>query len=64
MQTHKPLREIAYDNILKLKSRNIFNAEFLDKSINLHKEGHAAYFGELIWILTVLELWMSEHSLE
>ncbi len=62
MQTHKPLQELAYDSLVKLKSRPYFNAEFLDKLIKLHREGHAAYYGELIWILTVLELWLESHN--
>ena len=63
MQTHKPLQEMAYDSLVKLKSRPYFKAEFLDKLIKLHREGHAAYYGELIWILTVLELWLERHEL-
>jgi asparagine synthase (glutamine-hydrolysing) len=62
MQTHKPLQELAYDSLVKLKSRPYFKAEFLDKLIKLHREGHAAYYGELIWILTVLELWLESHN--
>ena len=58
MRTHHPLQEMAYDNIVNLKSRKIFKAAFLDKAIEMHKEGHAAYYGELIWILCVLELWL------
>lgn len=61
MREHKPLQEIAYDNILKLKSRNIFNKSFLDNAITMHREGHAAYFGELIWLLCVLELWLHKN---
>ena len=62
MQTHKPLQELAYDSLVKLKSRPYFKAAFLDKLIKLHREGHAAYYGELIWILTVLELWMESQK--
>lgn len=62
MQTHTPLQELAYDSLVKLKSRPYFKAEFLDKLIKLHREGHAAYYGELIWILTVLELWLERHE--
>ena len=62
MATHTPLQELAYDSIVKLKVRNIFNPTFLDKAIELHRTGHAAYFGELIWILTVLELWLDANS--
>ena len=60
MQEHKPLQEMAYDNLLALKKRHYFNNQFLDNLIHLHKEGHAAYYGELIWILTVFELWISQ----
>jgi asparagine synthase (glutamine-hydrolysing) len=62
MRTHTPLREMAYDHVLKLKTRKIFNNDFLDTSIKLHREGHASYFGELIWILTVLDMWLEEHG--
>ena len=62
MQTHKPLQEMAYDNLTSLKSRPYFNHAFLDNLIKLHKEGHAAYYGELIWILTVFELWLKGKS--
>jgi asparagine synthase (glutamine-hydrolysing) len=62
MANYQPLQEIAFDNITKLKSRGIFNPNFLDKAIELHRNGHAPYFGELIWILTVLELWLGENS--
>jgi len=60
MRTHPALQEMAYDNIVKLKSRGIFKGAFLDNAIALHRDEHAAYFGELIWILTVLELWMEQ----
>jgi len=61
METYKPLQEMAYDNLLKLKQRAIFRSDFIDQTIDLHRNQHAAYYGELVWILTVLELWMSAH---
>jgi asparagine synthase (glutamine-hydrolysing) len=62
MQTHAPLRDLAYENLLSLKSRQYFNGEFIDKLIDLHRNGHAAYYGELIWILTVLEFWLAHYN--
>ena len=59
MREHKPLQELAYDNILKLDARKIFQRNFLEDAIARHREGHASYFGELIWVLAVLELWLS-----
>lgn len=62
MQSHKPLQELAYDSLLELKKTHYFNNGFLDHAIELHRKGHAAYYGELIWILTVLQLWMQKHT--
>ena len=31
---------------------------FLDRVLALHRDVHAAYYGELVWILMVLELWL------
>ncbi len=62
MRTHKPLQDLAYDNLTKLKNRPIFNATFIDRVIDLHRHGHASYYGELVWILTIFELWMSNHE--
>ncbi|MCP5346833.1 MAG: asparagine synthase C-terminal domain-containing protein [Gammaproteobacteria bacterium] len=59
MKTHKPLQELAYDNILKLKGRGIFLQQFLDQAIANHRDGHASYFGELIWVLMSLEMWLA-----
>jgi asparagine synthase (glutamine-hydrolysing) len=61
METHRPLQEMAYDNLLKLKKRPYFKPEFIDQTIELHRNQHAAYYGELIWILMVLEMWMEAH---
>lgn len=58
MQTYEPLRELAYDNLLRLKRREFIRPEFIDKTIEMHQSEHAAYYGELVWILTVFELWI------
>ncbi len=62
MQSHRPLQEMAYENLLQLKSTKYFRDSFIDRAIELHRKGHAAYYGELIWILMVLQLWMSKHT--
>ncbi|MFT5485033.1 MAG: asparagine synthase (glutamine-hydrolyzing) [Cellvibrionaceae bacterium] len=59
MRTDAPLREMAYDTLLQLKKRHYFRPEFIDRTISLHRDGHASYYGELIWILVTVELWMS-----
>lgn len=62
MKSHKPLQELAYEHILALKQRRIFRDDFLEQAISSHRDGHASYFGELIWVLTALELWLTKHK--
>ena len=57
MRDHQPLKDLAYDAIAGLKKRDYFKPEFLDHAIEMHQSIHAAYYGELIWILMMLELW-------
>ena len=57
LKDYQPLKELAYDSINSLKKRAYFKSEFLDHTIEMHQSIHAAYYGELIWILMMLELW-------
>jgi len=62
MAEHPGLQALANDNLMSLRQRGIFLPAFIDKAIKLHSEGHAAYYGELIWILVMLELWLASHE--
>lgn len=57
LSEYAPLRELAYDSISTLKGRGFFTRDFLDHTIEMHRSIHAGYYGELIWILMMLELW-------
>lgn len=57
LKDHQPLKELAYDAIHDLKKREFFKPTFLDHAIEMHQSIHAAYYGELIWVLMMLELW-------
>jgi asparagine synthase (glutamine-hydrolysing) len=59
LKDHQPLKELAYDAIHALKKRDYFQPKFLDHAIEMHQSIHAAYYGELIWILMMLELWFA-----
>ncbi len=58
LKDHQPLKQLAYDSINDLKKRHYFRPEFLDHAVNMHQSIHASYYGELIWILMMLELWL------
>ncbi len=61
-QTDKQLQQLAYDSIDYLRGKNIFNDQFLDEAIRKHQEEHAGFYGELIWILMILGLWLEKHT--
>jgi asparagine synthase (glutamine-hydrolysing) len=45
----------------RTQQRGYFRREFLEELINLHKQGHAGFYGEIVWYLVALELWHREH---
>jgi asparagine synthase (glutamine-hydrolysing) len=61
-RTHAGLRRLSEDALASLAARGYFRPEFLREALRLHREGHASYYGELVWILMVLELWLQAHS--
>ncbi len=61
MRDHRNLQEMAYDSIQSLKQQPYFNPQFLDQAIQMHREGTAGYYGELVWILMILQLWIETH---
>jgi asparagine synthase (glutamine-hydrolysing) len=57
-RTHPGLRRMSETALEALDSRRIFSSGFLRETLRLHREGHAAYYGELVWVLAALELWL------
>jgi asparagine synthase (glutamine-hydrolysing) len=62
MRSHRPLQELAYDSLKRLEGRHYFQAAFIDRALARHRDEHAAYYGELIWILMMLSLWLEQHQ--
>ena len=61
-RSHDGLRKMSEDALASLAAREFFRPEFLRESVRLHREGHASYYGELVWILMVLEFWLQSHD--
>ena len=62
MKSFAPLRELAYDSLSQLGQRGIVRREYLDRLILDHRSGHAHYYGEFIWVLMMLELWLQAND--
>ncbi len=62
MQTHPELRALAGDSLASLRNRNIVRPEYINRLLDQHQSGHAAYFGVMIWVLMMLEQWLQQRQ--
>ena len=55
------LRDFAYSSLRNLSQRDIFSPDFISRIRKAAEDEHAAYYGEMIWILIMLEEWLAAH---
>lgn len=55
---HDGLRELATDSLRSLAHRGIVQPAFIDVLLREHLTAHPGYYGEMVWILMMLEQWM------
>lgn len=63
MTESEELMAMANDALAGMIKRDIFRPEFLELAMKKHQTEHSSYYGELIWILVVLELWLESRGL-
>ena len=56
-----PLRDLAAQSVERQKTRGVFRPAFLARAIEQHRTEHAVYYGELLWIIMMLDLWLESH---
>ena len=64
MAEHPGLQALAADNLSRMRRRRYVRPEFIDEILRLHREQHADYYGEFIWLLMMLELWLTAQGYE
>jgi asparagine synthase (glutamine-hydrolysing) len=62
MAEHSQLRDLAGDSISGLRRRNILNASYIDQVQEQHAGEPAADAGVMLWVLVMLEQWLSHHG--
>jgi asparagine synthase (glutamine-hydrolysing) len=62
MKTEEKLKVITHQCLQELKKRQIFQADFIDLVLDKHDSEHSHYYGELIWVMVILELWLSSRN--
>ncbi|RVT54441.1 asparagine synthase [Rubrivivax albus] len=55
---HAGLKAFAADSLHSLQQRGIVQARFIDTLLKDHLPAHPGYYGEMVWILMMLEQWM------
>lgn len=59
---HQELMRLARDSLSSLSTRGIVRPQFLRNLIEHRLQEHPGYFGEMIWILMMLEQWLRHHA--
>lgn len=62
MKQQPKLQQITADSLASLKQRNIIQPAFIEKALATYQQGHSGYYGELVWIMVTLELWLQQHE--
>jgi asparagine synthase (glutamine-hydrolysing) len=55
---HEGLKTLAIDSLQSLAKRGFIRPSFIDTLLKTHLPAHPGYFGEMVWILMMLEQWM------
>jgi asparagine synthase (glutamine-hydrolysing) len=58
-QLRQFVQEVLYDR--RTLQRGYFRAGFVDRLLNLQRDEHVSYYGEIVWYLLMLELWHRQH---
>ncbi|WP_233520551.1 asparagine synthetase B family protein [Flocculibacter collagenilyticus] len=56
------LIDLTRTTLASFKNRKIVSDNLIDETLKAHEQVHAGYYGELIWIMVVLELWLQENA--
>lgn len=60
--THTALNKLATDSLLDLAARGLVRAEFVRALLKEHMPAYPGFYGELVWIMTMLEQWLKHHA--
>ena len=60
--THPTLKALATDSLHSLAKRGVVRADFVQTLLTQRLPEHPGYFGEMVWILMMLEQWLRGHA--
>lgn len=57
------LQDIARHSVERIRNRGIVRPAYVNQLLSAHSSEHAAFYGEGLWILLMLDQWLVTHSL-
>lgn len=60
--THPALKALATDSLHSLAQRGVVRVDFVQTLLTQRLPEHPGYFGEMVWILMMLEQWLQRHA--
>ena len=63
MVEDRGLQRLVSRSMDSLRERRLVRADYIDALMRRHREEHAAYYGEFLWVLMMLELWLEGRGL-
>lgn len=62
MREDRALQRLVALSMDSLKERRLVRADYIERLMRRHREEHAAYYGEFLWVLMMLELWLDSRG--
>jgi len=59
---HAALHELATDSLHGLAQRGVVRPAFIGRLLQTHLPTHPGYYGEMVWILMMMEQWLRHHA--
>ena len=56
------LREMAQHHLIAMKRRLILKPDYIDGLLDAQRSQHTAYYGVMIWVIVMLELWFQKRN--
>ncbi len=62
MSDDSALKQFAEASLEGISKRGFLNPIYIKNMLELHRNGHASYYGTMIWLLVMLEQWLLAHE--
>jgi asparagine synthase (glutamine-hydrolysing) len=62
LNANSQLQQLVYDTLHDIKSRNYIRPRFVDFLMEKHRKEHPGFYGNALWPLVMLELWLNARA--